>query len=202
MTMMTKLDFSLISENHIQSAAGKEGRPIPLFRQMSLKGGRFAGRRESMMSKSRRVSAAGLDDVSRLRARRSTGAGRGQAEPSRKNLRAQEGRHKSQEPAVEQAQSEHYHANGHDGPSQHVTGVLSMSQPPMPNYMTGSSNISYSLESGMTYYVPFEPLRHQSDLELDYEGARSAYEIFPQPVFGTAFCEPAIASMPPTLNGD
>jgi len=192
---MTKLDFSLISENHIQSASGKleGGRPIPMFRQMSLKGGRFPGRRESMMSKSRRVSAAGLDDISRLRARRSTGAGRGQPELSGKNALVLEGRHKSEEPAVGQAQPEHHHANGHDGPSQHVTGALFMSQPPMPNYMAGSPNVSYALDSGMTYYVPFEPFRHEADLELDSggwqvddEAARSAYGVFPRPGIAAA----------------
>jgi hypothetical protein len=203
---VTKLDISLISENHIQAAGKQErGRPTPMFRQMSLKSG---GRRESMISNSRRVSAAGLDDISRLRTRKLTDAGKCQPEPSRKNMRALEDNRKPEEPTVTverphaaQPASEHSHANGHDGLKQHVTAASFTSQ---SNCMDDpdASNISHNvkLDGEMTYYVPFEPFQLQADLGLDSSWWRadddSAYGVFPRPVIGTADSKPAAAPIP------
>ena len=214
MTSVTKLDISLISKNYIQSAAGQQDRSsvTPMFRHMSLKDARRSSRRDSLMSKSRRVSAAGLDDISRLRARRSADVGNGQPQApglNREHLWALTDRFKSEEPAVERAQPEHHYANSLDGPSQQVTGALCLSQPPILNYMSGLPDASYELDGGMQYYAPFEPFRQHAILEreaggwlADDDNMHSAYGVFPQPVVATADGKSAAISIPQMLQQD
>ncbi len=190
----SKLNFSLISHGHYQNIASKQDRSRNSLRirQMSLRSG------QSFRSMSRRMSAAGLDDISRLRTRKSLDTEKAARRPSGELqqimlLSLQQGNTPQEVDEAAGVRPGRPATHEHN-PFAHTNG---QSQP----IIVGPPQLTYYRPepSSLPDSLILSELPSLQSYTVAYEDRNWGYNTFPLPIF--AFDQPPVANNWPNIGG-